>query len=448
MDNMRFGFPAAQGVQGGRTFYTACVPFSMLARMLAIDTGNVLDRSQRNIDPKRAKKISQYICDNTDSFVLPALTGVVVDETLTFVPAAKNSSVGELSLSMDALIKLFDGQHRATGIMDALKEMYSALKGQQVTIQLFVNMSLAERQQAFSDINSNAKPVSTSLNLAYNKRNEQAQQFNELIGMVDSWQGVIDYESNIVKQGSDKLFSFRHIVDANQLLLGLKKGDEPDERQLVAAARWWNIVADFAGWNLPSEKRVSQRSSMITLNAVGLMVLARIGAAFIENPSQANAVAAALGSIGWARDSEFWQGNIVGADGNLVTNSTAQAEAANAVIRCIAPEKAEVPVISTKGMVPITTVEEAYEALGIPKDLVSLNWHIQGNFLFKHGCSDYNFPFINFKKQKQNSDIVYPVLCAFFYTNRITDATPIGEFKSWDEAAAAVSEFMATREAA
>lgn len=453
--DMRFEFPVVEGMQGGRKFYTACVPFNALARLLAIDTGNVLDRSQRAVDPKRAKAISNYICDNSGSFVLSALTGVVEDPSLEFKPASKGSAVGMLSLSMDASIKLFDGQHRATGILDAITIKKEQLKNQQVTIQLFINMTLQDRQQAFSDINSNAKAVSTSLNLAYNKRNQQAQQFNELIDMVDSWHGAIDYENNIVKQGSTMLFSFRHVVDANQLLLGLKKGEQPDELQLVKASNWWNNVAEFAGWTLDAEERAQNRSSLITLNAVGLMVLARIGAAVLASTTSANAVAAALSKIDWSRSGDFWQGNVVGADGNLVTKASAQAEAANNIVQCMALKPAEPPKVEVKGM-HAGHAEDFYTLVGMPEELTIKpfskasfkGWRCGSPQLFIYGKSDNNTAFITFKKVRDGSPLSYPVLHAF-YVKRLSDPTiEIGEFKTWAEAEQAVAESLAAKVAA
>jgi DNA sulfur modification protein DndB len=348
MDNMRFGFPAAKGMQGGRTFYTACVPFSMLARLLAIDTGNVLDRSQRAVDPKRAKAISKYICDNAESFVLPALTGVVEDETLNFDPAAKNASVGELSLSMDAVIKLFDGQHRATGIMDALKERNPQLKHQQVTIQLFVNMTLEDRQQAFSDINANAKAVSASLNMVYDKRNDAVTAIADQIGKVTVWQGRIDHENNIAKAGG-ALFSFRHAVQASRLVLGLSAKAVPDDLTANDISQWWNIVAPSVGWNLAEriaatkddKKCIEIReaaANSVAFTAAGLMTLGRVHALLKAKHGRRYPTffyGDALKNLDWNKSADMWRGNLVDENGNMKSGTAGQIAAAELIVECV-----------------------------------------------------------------------------------------------------------------
>ncbi len=344
MDNMRFGFPAAKGLQGGRTFYTACIPFGMLARLLAIDTGNVLDRSQRAVDPTRAKAISQYILDNTESFVLPALTGVVEDETLIFNAAAESSVVGELSLSMDAVIKLFDGQHRATGIMDALKKRSPTLKMQQVTIQLFVNMTLADRQQAFSDINSNAKAVSASLNLTYNHRNNAVNALAEQVEKVIAWKGDIDHENNIAKTG---MFSFRHAIQASRLVLGLKPKEVPHELVANEISKWWNAVSPAVYWDWKQRRENGESydwsikkklNSNIAFTAAGLMTLGRVYPLLkakygsrVTNEKYSQA----LSQLNWSRKAEMWRGNLVDEGGNMKSGTAGQIAAAELIAEAV-----------------------------------------------------------------------------------------------------------------
>lgn len=345
MDNMRFNFPAARGNQGGRTFYTACIPFGMLARLLAIDTGNVLDRSQRAVDPKRAKAISQYILDNPESFVLPALTGVVEDETLVFEAAAAKSSVGELSLSMDASIKLFDGQHRATGIMAALKERMPVLKTQQVTIQLFVNMTLEDRQQAFSDINSNAKAVSASLNMVYDRRNDAVTAIAEQIEKVTAWQGRIDHENNIAK-AENSLFSFRHAVQASRLALSLSAKQMPDTFRAIEISAWWNTVAPAVYWDYKERHeggesfyKVREKvNDSVAFTAAGLMALGRTYAllrAKRGNRSNPTTVGEALSLIDWNKSADMWRGNLVDESGNMKSGTAGQIAAAEKIVEWI-----------------------------------------------------------------------------------------------------------------
>lgn len=344
MNDMRFFFPVAAGTQGNRTFYTACVPFGMLSRLMAIDTGNVMDRSQRQVDTKRATAISKYICENMESFVLPALTGVIEDDTLEFTPASKDAPVGELSISMDANIKLFDGQHRATGILEALNSRRAELKNQQITIQLFVNMSLEDRQQAFSDINSNAKAVSVSLNMTYNKRNNAVAALAEQIEKVAAWNGNIDHENNIAKRG---IFSFRHAIQASRILLGIGPKQIPDPLVINCVSTWWNTIAPALYWNI-QERRDNGESydnvirkkieGSIAFTAAGLMTLARVYR--LLNEKHGNNLPLwkckyALENIDWHKSSDMWQGNLVDEKGNMTSGTAGQIAAAELIAECV-----------------------------------------------------------------------------------------------------------------
>lgn len=346
---MEFFFPAVRGVQGGKTFYVATVPFRMLKRLMSVDIGDVLDRSQRNVDPGRAKAVAKYLCENKDGFVLPSLTGIVEDESLQFEEYVMGTNTGKLALSMDATIKLFDGQHRATGIMQALRDN-PLLSVNTITIQLFVHMSLQERQQAFSDINANAKPVSASLNLAYNQRDEGLNRIASEIRKVEAWAGQIDFERNIVGKNSDMLFSYRHVVQASRLLLGITAKDLPNAMDLSNVGHWWNQIAPSVGWNIAEKIAATKNdkacieirekaANSVAFTAAGLLTLGRVGNICRQkernNVPHWKVVEALQRSVCWDKSDELWQGNLVDEQGRMVATSSAQIAAAQAIMERI-----------------------------------------------------------------------------------------------------------------
>lgn len=345
----RFHFPVALGTQGGKVFYTASIPFGMLSRLLALDVGNVHDRSQRAVDKKRAAAITKYILDNKDSFVIPALTGVVEDESLEFKPAVQGASVGELSISMDATIKLFDGQHRATGIISAVNAEKVPMKGQCVTVQLFVNMSLEARQQAFSDINSNAKAVSASLNMVYDRRNDSVASLAKEIEKVRAWAGKIDHENNIAKSENGMLFSFRHVIQASRIVLGISPKQQPDPILISDVSSWFTSVGHVVYWDW-QERRENGESydhsirqkigNSIAFTTAGLMTLARLRPlvkAKYGNKVTDHKVSKALELIDWNKSSEMWAGSLVDAKGNMTSGSAGQIAAAQNILDAISP---------------------------------------------------------------------------------------------------------------
>jgi DNA sulfur modification protein DndB len=322
-----FEFPAVRGIQGARAFYSTCIPFGALARMLSIDTGNTLDRSQRDVDEKRARDLSSYIQNNPSTFVIPALTGVINASSLDFVEHKSGSFVGSLLVPMDSEIKLFDGQHRAVGIIHAIKDNPN-LRSNMVPVQLFTDMVLADRQQAFSDINGNAKPVSISLNHAYNRRDASNQKLMEVIDLVSSWHNKIEFERNSITGKSANLFALKTILDANRILLGIGKKDSVTDDQVQFAASYWNAIATAVHWRdwlkdfSYSPER--GRADYITYHASGLMSLARLGRIAIDAAVDFETVADKLFSVNFHRDTGGWDDKCVNHKGAIISNSAAQ----------------------------------------------------------------------------------------------------------------------------
>lgn len=272
-----FTFSACRGVQGGRLYYMALIPFGCLKRMLAIDNNAwVLERSQRDINPNRAKALADYITSN-ENWIIPSLAGTV---SVTPEWTEYQSDVGSISIRMDAEIKLFDGQHRASGILQAI-ERRDDLRGSTVPVQLFVDMSLAQRQQAFADINMNAKTVSKGLSMAYDHRDNIAQAIAEAAATVPAWNMRIDWQKASCAGDNPNMFPFKAIVEAFHIYMGTNKRNQPTADQITYAAKFFTAVSPAANW-MPTIKSedmnmAEQRDSWITYHVVGLKALAMWG---------------------------------------------------------------------------------------------------------------------------------------------------------------------------
>ena len=115
-----FLLPASKGLQGGRDQFLISVPMKILRRLLALDiAGDVMQRSQRELNRTRARKISRYIADSLDNerpYFLPALCGNI-NGNVEFIASTDNPKIGILQIPMDSDVRLFDGQPRSYGIM-------------------------------------------------------------------------------------------------------------------------------------------------------------------------------------------------------------------------------------------------------------------------------------------------------------------------------------------
>lgn len=315
---MRFEFAAVKGRQGGREYYLASVPMSALSRFLQIDVGDPLERSQREVDVKRAEGVMKYCSDNPTSFVLPSLTGAVEDESLDFI--SDNGFTGLLSLSMDAVVKLFDGQHRATAIMgiSRRRELKDIYENSTIGIQLFVGMSLTERQQAFSDINSTAKAVSKSLNLAYDRRSSQTEMLTTVARTL--FLNKIDFEKNIATKGSDKLFSFKHFVDASRHFFNLKAKDQLKSEQVDILFEWFQPLPPNLGWR---DSGLFPATDLITQTALGLMAITKACRYARGIDLEPKFFAGCLQNIDFSRKSHLWRGVCVDGKDRMIVNQQA-----------------------------------------------------------------------------------------------------------------------------
>lgn len=141
-----FEFPASRGTQGDSIVLMLTVPARTLTRVLASDNyGDTLDRSQRELNPVRAKKFYQYLVEayeNKEPFIIPPLVGNC-DSYVEFEEFG-NTNVGVARFPMDAEIKLFDGQHRAAGIAEYCRTIDEPIH---VPMMLTLQLPLKTRQQ-------------------------------------------------------------------------------------------------------------------------------------------------------------------------------------------------------------------------------------------------------------------------------------------------------------
>ncbi|TOH16482.1 DNA sulfur modification protein DndB [Vibrio parahaemolyticus] len=65
-----YTLPAARGIQAGRCFYNLAMPMRVLVKLLRIDDGDAMERSQRLVNPSRARKVAQYMLSNPESYIM------------------------------------------------------------------------------------------------------------------------------------------------------------------------------------------------------------------------------------------------------------------------------------------------------------------------------------------------------------------------------------------
>lgn len=214
-----FELPASRGLQHNSVVMLVTAPARTLTRVLATDDyGHTLERSQREINKARVKKFYEYLVfarENKEPFIIPPLVGNC--NSYVEFQEIGNTNVGIARFPMDADIKLFDGQHRAAGIAEFVRNYGETIH---IPLMLTLQLPLKTRQQFFSDINNNVSKPSAAINMAYNGRDSGAQRMVEFLSSHSVFADITDFEHNVVPTKSDKWVSFKAVSDATAKFSG------------------------------------------------------------------------------------------------------------------------------------------------------------------------------------------------------------------------------------
>ncbi|HDY8008065.1 TPA: DNA sulfur modification protein DndB [Vibrio vulnificus] len=318
-NNFCYEFPVVRGIQAGRVFYMATVPMRVVRNMFKLDTGDgsALSRSQREVNLTRAKRFAEYLQQNKESFVVPALTGFVNVEPGTSVEFKQSNiaNVGTLSVPMEAALLFVDGQHRASGVAMAMEdeETRTELGQQSAPVMLFESLTLEERQSMFSDINGNVAKPAQALSDTYNNRDELAVFAKELAVNIPQFIDLVDFERNVVSGKSTYLFSIKTIKEVSATVAGLKnKQSVTNEDKALITQFWqsWFERIDFEEKFAQCENNAQQfkEKTIITTGVVMKAAALAVKEAGIDNVDFT-----LLSSIDWSRDSKTFHGRCVDA---------------------------------------------------------------------------------------------------------------------------------------
>ncbi len=330
---MFYTFPAVRGIQAGKEYYTAQVPYKYLVRLFVFDDDDVLPpelRAQRVLNETRANKISIYIGENLSSYVLPSLTATVSSE-MSFDPIPVEGSadrLGTLHVPMDATLLINDGQHRRRGIELALAENPS-LAEETICVTIYFDQGLKRSQQMFADINGNHVKPPSSINALYNHRDEFGQWVMSILDANPDIKGRIEMENSSVGKRSYKIWSLvsfgkfiSHIsgLNSRNFSTEMLKKDEKSEyldsivelitrylAELKALPQWHAMV-------LGNMSAYEAREQFVCAHAVFLEALGLLGRSLLVGNSIDTTDWKALKklkSVDVNRNSKVWDGRCV-----------------------------------------------------------------------------------------------------------------------------------------
>jgi len=159
-DPNRLRFSVSNVKQGDVQFYTLTMPSEVLARTCKVTTRNEdpKDGFQRELDPKRAQEIADYIDSGHGTIPSSVVLSAQPEADLRIVGRGKTL---EFSDTPGAFL-ILDGQHRVFGFSKAKTSL-------RVPVVVYNGLSRRDETRLFIDINTKQKPVPSQLLLDIKK---------------------------------------------------------------------------------------------------------------------------------------------------------------------------------------------------------------------------------------------------------------------------------------
>ena len=203
---------AIRGNQGERTIYQVLVENAVLNNFFTVNMDPPTEKSQRQLDPKHAAAIGQYIINNPDEYVLGTVT-YAVDTECAFEPSEIDDRLGVLTIPLGTNLRSLDGQHRRQGLNQAI-DADPAFSNDHTSVLIYVEPDVEKRRQMFSDMNATPKIVAKSLNVAFNSRDPFARVARTLADTHPLLTEHVDKESRQVQGTSQFWYTIGAVHDS------------------------------------------------------------------------------------------------------------------------------------------------------------------------------------------------------------------------------------------
>ena len=322
--------------------------------------------------PEHSQSIAKYILENYEkAYIIPPLSLNIQHTVHLYIPDYPSDFIpGYLVIPGSATLAITDGQHRRTGIVQAMDQMDegTAVKfaSDAVAVMITCETDLNQVHQDFADC-SKTKLLPPSLLAVYDRRNPANRLVSDLERSCPLFKGRIDPTSKTLSKKSTFLFLANQVRQlVKELLAGSYAIADVDfekravellgqEKQYAAAvqkfaeyinyltgftrvpatgedaagARWeidpsihaiavWREIAKLPLGTLEiSQVPVKREEGWICLTATGLNIIGRIGHKLFTNAELEKNwkhYAAKMGDphvIDWKRSATMWQGNII-----------------------------------------------------------------------------------------------------------------------------------------
>jgi DNA sulfur modification protein DndB len=322
--------PAMRGRMGNRTYYSCLMPLSAIPNMFKFtDWADISPeaREQRVLNERRVPDLANYIVENEDDYLFSSITASFRNEPEFSAQEGIESenALGVLKIKLGDDLIINDGQHRAAGIVAALK-LNPALGDHAISVLLFPYENTERVQQMFSDLNRYVQKTSKSLDILYDKRDPISIATMVAIDRIELFRELTEKADAALKSKSTKIFTLAALYDANRDLLKGYGSDTLDE-QTDRLVEFWTTVAEhmpdwmkvLRGQTLAQELRAEKISSHSTV----LRAMGGLGADVVKEPDWKRRIAG-LANIDWSKKNPDWQDVCIVAN-SVISNRQARA---------------------------------------------------------------------------------------------------------------------------
>ncbi len=231
-----------------------------------------------------------------------------------------------LKLRLGDELIINDGQHRAAGIVQALKDGSPSIRDDMLSVILFPWESTDRGQQMFSDLNRFVQKTSKSLDILYDKRDETAAATLAMIERVPVFKELTEKEKVSLEVKSTKLFTLAALYDANvELLKGHDKHDIVSNAALLTDY-WTEVARHMPDWSkvLSGQKlAIELRQEKIASHSTVLRALGGLGVDLLA-VSEWRPALKGLEEIDWSKKNPEWD-NVCIIANSVVSNRQARA---------------------------------------------------------------------------------------------------------------------------
>lgn len=345
-----FAVPVVTFRQGKRLQLTGALPMSWVRSRLearsAKPRASIHDARSawnRPEDQGHSDAIKRYLLENFEKgYIIPPLT-LNVQQTVDLYSVDYPSGFGPGYMVIPATAKLAitDGQHRRTGIIQALDAMDDEMQqrfGQNaVAVMITCESDIKQIHQDFADC-SKTRALPPSLLSVFDTRNPANRLVADLEERCPLFNGRIDSTSKSLSKRSTALFL------ANQLRQFIKElmfgsysvADVEFEKRAVERLKTevlysdaldkysqyvtyltdhiptWQQIAGLDAGLQAAQIPLKRAEGWVCLSATGLNLIGRVGhELFTQGIQDWRGYADKLAAIDWSRTAPIWQGNIV-----------------------------------------------------------------------------------------------------------------------------------------